>query len=112
MKNPQTILVVEPKATYAVPTFGIDNNGVVDGPEFILQFCKGNKNDPTAFRQVGFFTETLIAACVQYLRDNNVGELASRETSEAITCIETGLLWLGKRAADRAARGVQTTYEK
>jgi hypothetical protein len=112
MKNPQNIQVVEPKATYLVPTFGVENTGLIDGPEVEVRFCKGNKEDPTSLRQVGFFTETLIATCVQYLRDNNVGDLASRETSEAITCIETGLLWLGKRAADRKAREVQGTYQK
>lgn len=109
---PQNIVTVEPKATYLVPTYGVENDGLVEGPQVEIKFCKGNKSDPTAFRQVGFFSETIVAAVVQYLRDNNVGELASRDTSEAITCFETGLLWLGKRAADRKAREVQGTYQK
>lgn len=112
MNDPQLIGVEVPKSTYLIPTYQVTNEGLVDADAFVLKFCKGNKEDESVPRQAGFFTETLLATCVQYLQENNVGELASRETSEAITCIQTGLLWLGKRAADRQRRGVQGTYKK
>lgn len=112
MKNPQAIEVIEPKATYLIPTFKVTNEGMVDGDGFLLKFCKGNKEDENVLRQEGFFTETVIAAAKKYLEENNVGELATRETSMVITKLDEALLWIGKRAADRAARGVQGTYQK
>lgn len=112
MIHPQTVNVIEPKATYGIPTFKVTNDGMVDGDGFLLKFCKGNKEDENVFRQEGFFTETVIAAAKKYLEENNVGELATRETSMVITKLDEALLWIGKRAADRAARGVQGTYQK
>lgn len=112
MLYPQAIKVLEPKATYGVPQFEVTNEGLREIDHFELKFCKGNKEDETAFRQPGFFTETLIAAAKKYLEENNVGDLASRETSMAITKLDEALMWIGKRAADRTARGVQGTYQK
>lgn len=112
MKDPQVIETIREGATYSIPSYQVTNEGLKDGETFEILLCKGNKDDESAFRQTGFFTETLLATAVQYLKDVNKGELASRETSEAITCIETGLLWLGKRAADRKRREVQGTYQK
>lgn len=113
MLYPQAITVIEPKSTYAVPQFEVTNEGLIECEErFILKFCKGNKEDETVKRQPGFFTETLIAAAKKYLEENNVGELASLDTSMAITKLDEALMWIGKRAADRAARGVQGTYQK
>jgi hypothetical protein len=103
---------VQEKATYQVPTFKVTDNGLEDGEGFLLKFCKGDKSNPEVFRQEGFFTETLLEACAQYLRDNNVGDLQSRDTSIAITAIEDAILRLGKRAEDRKMRGVQGTYQK
>jgi hypothetical protein len=109
---PQDIVIVEPKATYSVRQFEVADEGLKDAGEFLLKFCKGNKADANTLRQTGFFTETLIAAAKKYLEENNVGELATRETSMAITKLDEALMWIGKRAADRQARGVQGTYQK
>lgn len=38
-------------------------------------------------------------------------KLPSRETAVAITNIESGLLWLNKRTADRITRGVEGTHK-
>jgi hypothetical protein len=100
------------KATYQVPVFEVTNNGLAQIGVETIKFVKGNKEDETVFRQAGFTTETLISACIQYLNENNVGELSSRETSLAITNFEQGLMWLQRRAANRKARGVQGTYQK
>lgn len=113
MKHPQEIETMQKGATYTVPQYQVKTNeGLVDFGRIDIRFCKGNKQDASAFRQGGFLTETLLAVCRQYLLDVNVGDLASRETSMAITKIDEALLWIGKRAEDRKIRGVQGTYEK
>lgn len=112
MTHPQNIITLREKATYEVPTYQVTDEGLTDYPPAQLQFCKGDKSNPDSYRQIGFFSESLLAVCKQYLTENNVGELKSRETSLAITKIEEALLWLGKRAEDRRIRGVQGTYQK
>lgn len=42
----------------------------------------------------------------------NKGEFATRENACAITHIEEALMWMAKRADDRAERGVLGTYNK
>lgn len=110
--TPQNITVIEPKATYEVPVFSVTDDGLVQSGTTVIRMCKGNRADPNAFRQEGFFTETLLAVALTYLQENNTGELANRDTSIAITHIEDALLRIGKRAAERKARGVQGTYQK
>lgn len=115
MKNPKEIEVIRNGSTYSIPMYFVDNDGLKDAPEediFVIPFCKGNKEDELAFRQTGVFTESLLQVALEYLKANNVGEVASRETSIAITKIEEALLWLGKRAEDRKMRGVQGTYKQ
>lgn len=112
MKNPRAIEPVLAGASYFVPTYKVTNEGVVDSEPVIITFCKGNKEDESVLRQPGFFSETLIQTVKQQLEAVNVGELASRETSMAITKLDEALMWLGKRAEDRKLRGVQGTYQK
>lgn len=112
MENPKSILVIKEKATYSVPCYKVTDDGLVDDGIMSIKFCKGNKSDPSAFRQSGFLTETLIAAAKKYLEENNIGELSTRETSMAITKLDEALMWIQKRADDRAVRGVQGTYQK
>lgn len=112
MKNPRVIETLIAGAAYAVPTYGVTNEGLLDGEEAVITFCKGNKEDESIFRQPGFLLETLIQVVKQQLETVNVGELASRETSTAITKLDEALMWLNKRAEDRKLRGVQGTYQK
>jgi len=112
MKNPRQIEIIVEGASYKVPTFKVTNDGIADGDGTSVVFCKGNKEDETALRQEGVFTETLIQTAKQYLEAVNVGPLSSRETSTAITKLDEALMWLQKRAEDRKLRGVQTTYQK
>jgi hypothetical protein len=104
--------VVKEGATYNVPTYKVTNEGMTDGDGATITFAKGNKEDETVFRQEGVFTETLIQVCKTYLETVNVGDMASRETSMAITKLDEALMWIDKRAQDRALRGVQGTYKK
>jgi len=112
MKDPRDIQILTEGATYEAPTFRVIDGAIVDGDPIIIQFCKGNKEDASAFRQEGVFVESLLEVCLTHLQTVNVGNLASRETSLAITKIEEALFWQGKRAADRKRRGVQGTYQK
>jgi hypothetical protein len=112
MKNPKIIETIHKGTTYKVPTYKVTNEGLDDGDEIIIQFCKGNKDDETTFRQIGLFTETIIQVAKQYLEDVNIGELANREASMAITKLDEALMWINKRSEDRKLRGVQGTYNK
>lgn len=112
MKNPRQIEVLSSGSMYVIPTYKVENEGIVDGEGVGIIFCKGNKEDESALRQEGVFTETLIEVSKQYLESVNVGELASRETAMAITKLDEALMWLNKRAEDRKLRGVQATYKK
>lgn len=98
--------------TYRVPTYKVTDEGIVEGEWIIISLCRGDKADPSKPRQEGVFSETLLEVVIQYLQSVNTGELQSRETSVAITNIEQGQMWLGKRAQDRQARGVQGSYQK
>lgn len=113
MNNPR-LITNEPgdNWTFGVPTYFVDNNGIQDGEGQKIKLCRGNKEDESAPRQEGVFTETLLQVCKQYLEGVNVGALSSRETSMAITKIDEALMWLNKRAEDRKLREVQGTYQK
>lgn len=112
MNNPRLLITVKEGAIYTVPTYKVTNEGLVDADYVNINFCKGNKEDESAFRQEGFFTETLLQVCKQYLESVNVGELANREASVAITKIDEAIMWINKRAEDRMLRGVQGSYKK
>ena len=60
----------------------------------------------------GVLVEQLLAVCIDHLKAVNVGELASRETSTAITYLETAGLWLMKRELDRKRNNVLGTCQK
>jgi hypothetical protein len=98
--------------SWNIPTYKVENTGLKDGAGMLLKLCRGNKEDENAPRQEGVFTETLLQVCKEYLEGVNVGHLASRETSVAITKIDEGLMWIQKRADDRKRRQVQGTYQK
>ncbi len=112
MKNPKIITAIVKGATYNVPTFKVTNEGIEDGTGMNIVFCKGNKQDESALRQEGVFTETLLQVAKEYLESVNVGEMSTRETSMAITKIDEALMWINKRAEDRKLREVQGTYQK
>ncbi len=112
MKNPKQIGIIKEGAAYLVPTFQVTDNGMEDAESKIMHFCKGDKSNPDVFRQEGFFTESLIAVAKINLESVNVGALATRETSMAITKLDEALMWINKRAEDRKLREVQGTYQK
>lgn len=112
MKNPRAIQVLVLGATYLAPTFSVTDEGIQDAEPVTIEFCKGNKDDGSFLRQKGFFDATLLQVVKQYLEDVNVGPLATRETSMAITKIDEAIMWLAKRTEDRRIRDVLATYQK
>lgn len=101
-----------PGAIYMLPTYKVTDDGLKFVDYVKLKFCKGNKSDPSVFRQDGYFTESLIQVAKMYLEDVNVGDLKNPDTEQAILKLEEALMWIGKRAKDREIRGVQGTYQK
>ena len=118
MKNPRDIEEIEPGYKYSIPIYGVTDEGVDNKLEdreyapFLIPFCKGDKSDPNKPRQLGVFVESLLEVCVKRLQAVNVGELATRDTSIAITHIEDAILRLNKRSEDRKVRNVEGTYQK
>lgn len=75
-----------------------------------IEFQKGPRNDPDA--RPGVTDQDLLEIVRDRLKAFQAGSLPSRETACALTHIEEALMWLAKRADDRAERGVLGTYEK
>lgn len=59
----------------------------------------------------GAFVEGVIEAALGRLQYYQESQFNCRENAIAITKLEEALLWLGKRTADREARGVEGTHE-
>jgi hypothetical protein len=114
ISNPKQVFTNGPDNVWSfdVPRFKVTDDGLEDAERGTIDLCRGNKADSSAPRQEGYFTESLLQVCKQYLEGVNKGELASRETSMAITKIDEALMWLNKRADDRKLREVQGTYQK
>lgn len=112
MKNPRDIIVEVPGFNYLLPMYEVTNEGIIDHNHRNLEFCRGDKSDESKPRQQGVFVESLLEAIQHRLTTVNVGELATRETSIAITKIQEALMWLEKRTADRKIRGVEQTYQR
>jgi hypothetical protein len=112
MKNPKQITSINNSTSYQIPTYVVTNEGIADGNGLTLNFCKGSTNDESIYRQEGVFTETILQVALENLVTVNVGDLASRDTSIAITKIEEALMLLNKRKADRELRNVLGTYNK
>ncbi|HPQ79381.1 MAG TPA: hypothetical protein PLG47_02945 [Candidatus Dojkabacteria bacterium] len=60
----------------------------------------------------GVLVEQLLEVCLLHLKEVNVGELATRETSLAITAIEEAQLRLLQREINRKKNNVLGTYQK
>lgn len=112
MKDPKEIETLKEKSSYGVPIYKVSNEGLVHEGNYVLGFCKGNKEDSTVYRQAGFLTETLLAVCKQYLVENNTGDLKNEDTSAAIDNITKALQNLQDRADKRKAAGTLGTYKK
>lgn len=57
----------------------------------------------------GCCNEDLLAIVIDRLQGFQSGDFKCRENAIALTHIETALIWLNKRTADRSSRGVEGT---
>lgn len=73
-------------------------------------FQKGPRNDARSTN--GVLDNDLLEIVRDRLRCFQEGEFATRENACALTHIEEALMWLNKRAEDRAERNVLGTYNK
>jgi hypothetical protein len=75
-----------------------------------IVFQKGPRKEPTSV--CGVLDSDLLEIVRDRLRCFQQGDFASRENACALTHIEEALMWMNKRAEDRAERGVLGTYGK
>jgi hypothetical protein len=59
----------------------------------------------------GAFVDGVIQAAIQRIAYYQASKFACRENAIALTHLETALLWLNKRTADREARDVEGTLK-
>lgn len=99
--------------TYELDLFTVTQNGLekVKDEGVRIELVKGSRdeNDP---KQDGILTQQLLAVALRYLNSVNVGDMRNKDTSIAITSIETAMLRLDNRQRDRSLRNVAQTYNK
>ena len=81
-----------------------------DGDGVRLQFQRGPRKDPEARK--GVCGADLLEIVRDQLREFQTGPFSCRENACALTHIEEALMWLNRRAEDRAERNVLGTNEK
>lgn len=87
--------------------------GVANGIGFYIEWQNGplgrgeDRKEPN-----GAFVCDILEAALGRLDHFQGGAFRCRENAIAITKIEEALLWLGKRRAEREARGVEGTHGK
>ena len=75
-----------------------------------IQFQRGPREEPDSIP--GILEPVLLAIVMDRLKAFQAGEYACRENAIALTKIEEALLWMKRRADNRAKRGVLGTTEK
>ena len=75
-----------------------------------IRFQKGPRTDPDS--RTGVLDGDLLEIVRDRLKAFQAGEFACRENACALTHIEEALMWMNKRAEDRAERNVLGTYQK
>lgn len=75
-----------------------------------IQFQEGPRNEESSIS--GVLDQDLLEIVRNRLQAFQSGPYASRENACALTHIEEALMWMAKRADDRAERGVLGTMQK
>lgn len=75
-----------------------------------ITFQKGPRQDPNA--QTGVLDNDLLEIVRDRLTAFQTGDFACRENEMALKHIEEALMWMNRRAEDRAERQVLWTYNK
>lgn len=90
--------------------YAADDDPENGNPLIVIQFQKGPRKDPDA--QHGVLDGDLLEIVRDRLKAFQAGPYATRENACALTHIEEALMWMNKRAEDRAERGVLGTMNK
>ncbi len=87
--------------------------GSTEGTGLHIQWQKGPLGrGPERKEPNGAFVEGVVQAAIGRLQFYQKSKFSCRENALALTHLETGLLWLQKRTADREEREVEGTHEK
>lgn len=105
----------EIEETHEVAENGAPDGGHTTGLGIDIRWQKGplGKGDDRKAPN-GAFVEGVILAAIgrmQFYQATDKGKFRCRENAIALTHLETALLWLHKRTADREERGVEGTHE-
>ena len=114
MSDKREFTVIKEGTTYSLPMYKISDQGLelVNQKSNLVTFVRGSKDvHDNIERQDGVLHETIIAMLIHDLQYKN--ELVpSRETSLAITQLQTALFWLEERARIRTNNNTLNTYEQ
>lgn len=112
----KTIVEKVEEHLYTIPLYSVEKGKgiVLQEQKLIVPFVRGSKVEGENIfpKQDGVLVEQLLEVCRQHLVSVNVGQLASRETSLAITGIEEAMLRLYQREYNRKKAGTLGTYQK
>ena len=105
----------EIKENHKTDEHGNPTGGVTEGCGLRVSWQDGPLGrDGDRIAPNGAFVEGVIAAAIgriQFYQTASNRKFACRENAVALTHLETALLWLGKRTADREDRGVEGTHD-
>ncbi len=93
---------------------GVLTGGFTSGKGIQILWQDGPLIDPVTEQPIepnGAFLQTILEACIRRLSAMQESPMRSRENAVALTHMETAQLWLGKREAERAERGVLGTHQ-
>lgn len=100
--------------THVIDSNGNPAGGTATGVGIAIDWQNGPLGRGTDRKEPnGAFVEGVIAAAIgriQFYQTASGGKFACRENAIALTHLETALLWLNKRTADREARDVEGTH--
>lgn len=87
-----------------------DIDNIPEGSIIPIEFQKGPRDSESS--RHGVMNEDLLEIVRDRLKSFQEGPYATRENAHALAHIEEALMWLNKRAEDRAERGVLGTMNK
>ena len=94
--------------------YGVFFNGIDTGKTLkymtVISFQKGARKDPDA--RHGVLDNDLLEIVRDRLKCFQQGDFACHENDMALIHVEEALMWMNKRAEDRAERNVLGTYNK
>jgi hypothetical protein len=111
-EKPVKKIVQELKIENRSTADGAPDGGHYEAPGLVIDWQRGALVGPNGeeLEPSGLFLETLVRAGIARLTYYQSTKFNCRDNAVALTHLETALLWLGKRAAEREERGVLGTH--